>query len=241
MIKSCRGSRSFNGSYRRTRLWVVGPRKEMRTQRCNAGPLWPPWDMHGSMQDDDSAGLESPVTTTDESQPTSLRSSRAYDDREVQRLLDLRGRTATRAALARVDIAERHLSEFGVGADPGVDRGDGVATDGGHDVDPSDLTLFQIEALRAIATVSDPASGVEVHDQLESFYGSGFPHSRLYSNLDDLVEQGLVQKGQINRRSNSYELTSAGVRFLEDRLDELSEAIDALHAEPAVADGGEQR
>ena len=55
-------------------------------------------------------------------------------------------------------------------------------------------------------------------------------HGRLYPNLDTLVEEGYVEKGSIDDRTNSYELTPEGQALLADRHEwegkQLSEGDD---------------
>ena len=41
----------------------------------------------------------------------------------------------------------------------------------------------------------------------------------MYHNLDTLVEKGLVEKGTIDRRTNSYAITQRGRREIEARRD----------------------
>jgi ribosomal protein L37AE/L43A len=117
------------------------------------------------------------------------------------------------------------------------------------EVGPSDLTAFQIEALRAIARIDDVQYGLAIKAKLERYYGEEVNHGRLYPNLDHLVERDLIEKSQLDNRTNHYALTSAGVRLLETRLDQLSSAVDAHHttdesdradAGRAMTDGGAQ-
>lgn len=78
------------------------------------------------------------------------------------------------------------------------------------------LTGFQRDLLYGIAGKAKP-SGQELKDELEYYYGSEINHGRLYPNLDALVDEGLVNKGQINRRTNYYELSDRGEATLRDR------------------------
>lgn len=66
-----------------------------------------------------------------------------------------------------------------------------------------------------IAQSTEP-HGLAIKEQLESVYEQTVNHGRLYPNLDELVEKGLVQKGTKDRRTNSYEVTSRGERVLAD-------------------------
>lgn len=81
-----------------------------------------------------------------------------------------------------------------------------------------DLTKFQRDLLYVVSGFEEPY-GLEIKGELESYYESDINHGRLYPNLDALVEKGLVEKGQKDRRTNSYSLTSRGVREIEARRD----------------------
>ena len=81
-----------------------------------------------------------------------------------------------------------------------------------------DLTGFQRDLLFVVAGLDGP-SGLTVKDELERYYGGKVRHGRLYPNLDSLVERGLVEKGQKDRRTNEYRLRERGRNELEDRLD----------------------
>ena len=52
-------------------------------------------------------------------------------------------------------------------------------------------------------------------------------HGRLYPNLDELVEKGLVEKGQKDRRTNVYHLTQRGDRELSARQEWESQYVTA--------------
>lgn len=79
-----------------------------------------------------------------------------------------------------------------------------------------DLTGFQRDVLYVIVG-SDEPHGLAIKDELEEYYETEIHHGRLYPNLDTLVEKGLVEKGQIDRRTNSYTLTRRGQREIEAR------------------------
>ena len=81
-----------------------------------------------------------------------------------------------------------------------------------------DLTGFQRDLLYAIAGQEEP-HGLAVKAELEDYYETEIYHGRLYPNLDALVEKGLVEKGQIDRRTNSYAITQRGRREIEARRD----------------------
>ena len=79
-----------------------------------------------------------------------------------------------------------------------------------------DLTGFQRDILYAIAG-QDAPKGLAIKDELDSYYESEINHGRLYPNLDELVEKGLVEKGTIDDRTNSYDLTQRGRREIDAR------------------------
>ena len=79
-----------------------------------------------------------------------------------------------------------------------------------------DLTGFQRDLLYVIAGLDEP-KGLAISDELESYYEKEIHHGRLYPNLDTLVEKGLVAKGTIDDRTNSYSLTDRGYREIENR------------------------
>jgi DNA-binding PadR family transcriptional regulator len=65
----------------------------------------------------------------------------------------------------------------------------------------------------------DNPHGQAIKDELEEYYESEVYHSQLYSNLDTLVERGLVEKGKRDARTNYYALTCRGRRELVDCRD----------------------
>lgn len=79
-----------------------------------------------------------------------------------------------------------------------------------------DLTKFQRDCLYAIAGLDKP-KGLTIKDELEDYYEGDIHHGRLYPNLDTLVEKGLVEKGEVDRRTNSYEITRRGRREIAAR------------------------
>ena len=79
-----------------------------------------------------------------------------------------------------------------------------------------DLTGFQRDLLYVIAGSEKP-HGLAIKDELEEYYEKEIHHGRLYPNLDTLVDKGLVEKGDKDRRTNFYTLTRRGRREIEDR------------------------
>ena len=79
-----------------------------------------------------------------------------------------------------------------------------------------DLTGFQRDLLYVIAGADQP-SGQSVKDEVEQYYSSEINHGRLYPNLDTLVNRDLVEKGQLDRRTNYYAITDDGRAEIADR------------------------
>jgi DNA-binding PadR family transcriptional regulator len=63
----------------------------------------------------------------------------------------------------------------------------------------------------------DKPHGLAIKQCLENYYEKEVHHGRLYPNLDTLVEKGLVEKGELDRRTNFYTLTRRGKREVEAR------------------------
>jgi DNA-binding PadR family transcriptional regulator len=88
-----------------------------------------------------------------------------------------------------------------------------------------DLTGFQRDLLYVVAGLEEP-HGLAIKEELEDYYESEIHHGRLYPNLDTLVEKGLVEKGEIDQRTNSYSLTRRGRREIEARREWETEYVD---------------
>jgi len=80
-----------------------------------------------------------------------------------------------------------------------------------------DLTAFQQNVLAVLS--EEPRYGLAIKRELEDYYGEEVNHGRLYPNLDDLVGMGLVEKSQLDKRTNQYELTEFGEEAVADRLE----------------------
>lgn len=88
-----------------------------------------------------------------------------------------------------------------------------------------DLTGFQRDLLYVIAGEDDP-HGLAIKEELEEYYETEIHHGRLYPNLDTLVDKGLVDKGELDRRTNYYALTQRGEREIEARREWEEQYID---------------
>ncbi|SIS01879.1 PadR family transcriptional regulator [Natronorubrum thiooxidans] len=88
-----------------------------------------------------------------------------------------------------------------------------------------DLTGFQRDLLYVIAGADQP-SGQTVKDEVEKYYSSEINHGRLYPNLDTLVNKELVEKGQLDRRTNYYAITDAGRNRIDERREWEQQYVD---------------
>ena len=78
-----------------------------------------------------------------------------------------------------------------------------------------ELTGFQRDLLYVIAGADRP-SGQQIKESISEDVGE-VNHGRLYPNLDTLVERGLVDKGQHDRRTNFYQISEAGKEAIVER------------------------
>lgn len=124
----------------------------------------------------------------------------------------------------------------------------------------SDLTAFQIDMLVVIESIGT-THGLGLKTAMSSAYGS-LPSGRIYTNLDQLREKGLVTKTEIDGRTNAYELSDLGERELDgfrewiengitvrepgedaesthtaDPSERVSQVIDDVMGNSATADG----
>ncbi|ELY64426.1 PadR family transcriptional regulator [Natrinema versiforme] len=101
-----------------------------------------------------------------------------------------------------------------------------------------ELTAFQNNILVILA--KEPMYGLAIKRELEDYYGTEVNHGRLYPNLDELVDLGLVEKSELDKRTNQYSLTDDGYDAVldgiqwslskivtgDDRADEISEIVE---------------
>lgn len=107
-----------------------------------------------------------------------------------------------------------------------------LVTDGG--VSWFDLTGFQADLLLQIYELDQP-SGQAIRRALESEHEEPVNHGRLYPNLDALVDYGLIEKGEQDRRTNYYEATPGGRELVEHRAQRFASATSRV-----AADGGQE-
>jgi len=88
-----------------------------------------------------------------------------------------------------------------------------------------DLTGFQRDLLYVTSGLKEP-HGLAIKEELEDYYQKEIHHGRLYPNLDTLVEKGLIEKSEKDRRTNMYSLTRRGQREIEARQEWVDQYID---------------
>jgi len=82
----------------------------------------------------------------------------------------------------------------------------------------ANLTAFKRDILWTLFHEADhEAYGLRIKRQLETLYGEEVNHGRLYPNLDDLVEADLIEKGEIDKRTNNYALSDRATHLLARR------------------------
>ncbi|ELZ01721.1 PadR family transcriptional regulator [Natrialba asiatica] len=104
-----------------------------------------------------------------------------------------------------------------------------------------ELTAFQNNILIILA--KEPMYGLAIKRELEDYYGTEVNHGRLYPNLDELVDLGLVEKSELDKRTNQYSLTDDGYEAVldginwtlskvvtgDDRADEIRDIIESSY------------
>lgn len=97
--------------------------------------------------------------------------------------------------------------------EPEVVTDGGVVTEATFDEptapDDGTHTRFQLEILYTLAD-EGALYGLAIKRSLEDYYGEEVNRGRLYPNLDDLVDAGLVEKSERDKRTNEYGLTAKG-------------------------------
>lgn len=88
-----------------------------------------------------------------------------------------------------------------------------------------ELTGFQRDLVYVIVNLDKP-SGQDIRRELESYYDGGVNHGRLYPNLEILVEEGFVNKGTQDQRTNYYEITDKGIELLQSRHDWVNNLVN---------------
>lgn len=120
-----------------------------------------------------------------------------------------------------------------------------LLTDGGGVNYHRDLTGFQRDILFVLRRIErgeareDQPYGLAIKRELEHLREEDVVnHGRLYPNLDDLVDIGIIEKAMVDRRTNEYSTTDTG----RDVIDQHAQwVLDSVAEQLPVTDGGEQR
>jgi DNA-binding PadR family transcriptional regulator len=107
-----------------------------------------------------------------------------------------------------------------------------IPTAGPEVVDPQSLSLFQQNILLVLARTG-PQHGLGIKADLETLYGTDINHGRLYPNLDELVERGLLEKSQRDLRTNEYALTPTAHKTIQADASRRAAIADYLGGEGA--------
>ena len=112
-----------------------------------------------------------------------------------------------------------------------------VATDGGVNFH-RDLSAFQQDLLFCLRRIErgkadeDQPYGLGIKREVEELREVKVNHGRLYPNLDELVEIGLISKSMVDRRTNEYETTKTGREVIEQHatfvLESVAERLSAV-------------
>ena len=97
----------------------------------------------------------------------------------------------------------------------------------------NEMTAFQRDLLYIIHDRDEP-HGLEIKAAVETYYGKEVNHGRLYPNLDELVDRGLVTKGEYDKRTNKYGLTREGKQTLLQRANWEHDRLEDLIEDPAT-------
>ncbi|MFC6962993.1 helix-turn-helix transcriptional regulator [Halocatena marina] len=95
-----------------------------------------------------------------------------------------------------------------------------------HSVHPCpDLRGFQRDLLVVLAR-DDAQYGLELKSDLETRWDTKISRSRLYSNVNDLIERGLIEKAELTGRANHYAITDRGEQLINAYSTWITESLD---------------
>lgn len=81
----------------------------------------------------------------------------------------------------------------------------------------TDVTAFQQQVLGILAR-DGPEYGLGIKREVEQLSGEEVNHGRLYPNLDTLVDMGMVEKSERDKRTNEYALTDRGYNAVRSQF-----------------------
>ena len=91
-----------------------------------------------------------------------------------------------------------------------------------------DLLGFQRDPLLVAAEVDgeELSKGLTLMARLEERYSDPINHGRLYSNLGELEDEGLIETEEFDGRTNAYRVTDRGRELLSRQRDSLDFALE---------------
>ena len=103
-------------------------------------------------------------------------------------------------------------------------------TDEPHSDDTTwyDLLGFQRDLLLVAAEVDgeELPKGLTLMARLEDRYSGAINHGRLYSNLGDLEDEGLIETERFDGRTNAYRITDRGRELLAGHRAAIDDALE---------------
>ncbi|QCC60825.1 helix-turn-helix transcriptional regulator [Natrinema thermotolerans] len=102
-----------------------------------------------------------------------------------------------------------------------------------------DLSGFQrdiLEVIAAIESTGEESYGLAIKERLEQHHDEVL-HGRLYQNLDRLVDDDLLERGELDGRTNSYTLLPEAEALLEESV---RRRADACGLDVSDADDGDE-
>ena len=84
-----------------------------------------------------------------------------------------------------------------------------------------EMTAFKRDLLRELYR-HGPIHGLGIKEILDEKYSGDINHGRLYPNLDQMADSGLINKNvtAIDDRTHQYELTEEGRNLVEELAEE---------------------
>lgn len=92
------------------------------------------------------------------------------------------------------------------------------------------VTGFQRDLLFVLSGYDEP-KGLTVQRELADYYGTDVSPARVYQNLDSLAEDGLVEKGTRDSRTNYYRITESGRELLAECIEWKRQYTESLETD----------
>ncbi|MFC4451203.1 helix-turn-helix transcriptional regulator [Halorussus aquaticus] len=87
-------------------------------------------------------------------------------------------------------------------------------------------------AVHALERDGDAPHGLAIKSYLDAEYDEEINHSRLYQNLDALVERDLLTKGKKDDRTNEYATTDTAEQLLVQHAKRRANAVGLHRGDP---------